>query len=247
MIIKRALIVALITALSCSAWWLWHSMKRYEHIATVVAAPPAKAHFRLGFYPHIAQVERPRDPFPFPIAVGGFGPDTNLYSGPNQYPFYCMTMDSGLGQPSVDNQQQYGVPVYKAGQLVGYSKDCMIPTRINYYAINNSDQVEALTDIDSPFQQPLLLRVDQGTINRFIYTIVMPIAAAEVGDRLAKSQWNQRLIYLFNGGSGIGYRQGRQRASRVIERQLEQLKLGSLEVSRVGTQSLFEQPESKFD
>ncbi|MEI5637737.1 MULTISPECIES: DUF6351 family protein [unclassified Pseudoalteromonas] len=239
MILKRGLIVALITALSCSAWWLWYSMKRYEHIATVVSAPPAKAQFRLGFYPHIAQVERPSDPFPFPIAVGGFGPDTNLYSGPNQYPFYCMTMDSGLGQPSVDNQQQYGVPVYKAGQLAGYSKDCMIPTRINYYAINNNDQVEALTDIDSPFQHPVLLRVEQGTINRFIYTIVMPITAVEVGDRLAKSQWNQRLIYQFNGGSGIGYRQGRQRASRVIERQLEQLKLGYAVISSSGNKTSY--------
>lgn len=239
MVIKKVLIVVLIAVLSFTAWWLWYSTKRYEHISTVVSAPPAKAHFRLDFYPHIATVERPSDSFPFPIAVGGFGPATSLYSGPSQYPFYCMTMDSGLGQPTVDNQQQYGVPVYDAGKLKGYSKDCMIPTRVNYFVIDQHNKVKAVPATTTPLQHSTLLRVEQGTINRFIYTIVMPIAAAEMGNRLAKSQWNQRLIYQFNGGSGIGYRQGRQRAARVIERQLEQLKLGYAVISSSGNKTSY--------
>ena len=68
-------------------------------------APYAGAHPRL--------LDRIEDPYLYPIAIGAIGPHEHLYAGPPQYPFYCRTEDSHLGQPLVDNQHKIGVPVYK--------------------------------------------------------------------------------------------------------------------------------------
>ena len=74
-----------------------------------IAAP--EANYLLEINQHISQTPRPEETYPFPIKVGGIGPIQSLYSGPNQYPFYCMTLDSDLGQPMIDNQAGFGVPV----------------------------------------------------------------------------------------------------------------------------------------
>ena len=197
---------------------------------------------------HISLSVRPTESFNFPIKIGQHGPIKSLYSGDIQYPFYCMTVDSGLGQPLVDNQLAYGVPIYadisQAKNIIGYSKDCSIATSIQYYALDVVGKVTKLTS--SVFsnnskneQERVLLRVEQGTINRFIYTIVMPISMDEVGQRLAKSKWNKRLIFQFNGGSGIGYRQGKQRAKRVIARQWQQLSDGYAVISSSGNKTSY--------
>ncbi|MCP5351002.1 MAG: hypothetical protein H7A10_08570, partial [Oceanospirillaceae bacterium] len=54
--------------------------------------------------PHPRLIQRPQETFNFPIKLGETGPVQPLFSGPLQYPFLCMTEDSGLGQPLVDNQ-----------------------------------------------------------------------------------------------------------------------------------------------
>ncbi|MBL4899708.1 MAG: hypothetical protein JKX76_08715, partial [Colwellia sp.] len=176
---------------------------------------------------HISLSVRPTESFNFPIEIGQHGPVKSLYSGDSQYPFYCMTIDSGLGQPLVDNQSAYGVPVYidilQPKKIIGYSKDCSLASHIQYYSLSHTGKVIKLTPSDlSAYinnNERILLRVEQGTINRFIYTVVMPISVKEIDQRLAKSKWNKRLVYQFNGGSGIGYRQGKQRAKQVIARQ----------------------------
>jgi hypothetical protein len=197
---------------------------------------------------HISLSVRPPESFNFPIKIGQHGPIYSLYSGDIQYPFFCMTVDSGLGQPLVDNQLAYGVPVYadilQAKHIIGYSKDCSIGTNIQYYALDGTGKVTKLTqsDLSSDIQneqENVLLRVEQGTINRFIYTIVMPISVDEIGQRLAKSKWNKRLIFQFNGGSGIGYRQGKQRAKRVIARQWQQLHDGYAVISSSGNKTSY--------
>lgn len=197
---------------------------------------------------HISLSARPKETFNFPIKVGQHGPVKSLYSGDIQYPFFCMTVDSGLGQPLVDNQLAYGVPVYRnmeqKEKIVGYSKDCSIATTIQYFSLSNSGEVSKLTqpNLTASVRQlsdKILLRVEQGTINRFIYTVIMPISDDEVGQRLATSKWNKRLIFQFNGGSGIGYRQGKQRAKRVISRQWEQLRDGYAVISSSGNKTSY--------
>jgi hypothetical protein len=84
-----------------------------------------------------------------------------------------------------------------------------------------------------------VFRVEQGTINRFIYTIIMPIFTTEVGERLAKSKWNSKLIYQFNGGSGIGFRQGRQALEKVVKRQVGQLLDGYAIIASSGNKTSY--------
>lgn len=197
---------------------------------------------------HISLSVRPTETFNFPINIGQHGPVKSLYSGDIQYPFYCMTVDSGLGQPIVDNQSAYGVPVYvdilQAKKIIGYSKDCSLASNIRYFSLYHSGKIIELTpsdldaDIDNNSER-ILLRVEQGTINRFIYTVVMPISADEMGQRLSKSKWNKRLVYQFNGGSGIGYRQGKQKAKRVIDRQKQQLLDGYAVISSSGNKTSY--------
>ena len=197
---------------------------------------------------HISLSVRPEDPFNFPIEIGQHGPVKSLYSGDIQYPFYCMTVDSKLGQPLVDNQSGYGVPVYadilESKKIIGFSKDCSVATNVQYFALYHSGEINKLTQFDLAVfdkknNDKILLRVEQGTINRFIYTMAMPINVDEVGQRLAKSEWNNRLIFQFNGGSGIGYRQGKQKAKRVIDRQKQQLLDGYAVISSSGNKTSY--------
>src|SRR5690606_40044633 len=75
---------------------------------------------------------------------GETGPTGPLYTGPKQYPFICTTSESGLGQPIVDNQDGIGNAVYAvegnpASGVVGYSENCSIATRVDYFYYNGSD------------------------------------------------------------------------------------------------------------
>ncbi|KZN34093.1 DUF6351 family protein [Pseudoalteromonas luteoviolacea] len=241
--LKKLLIILVL--LPSLAWLVWMQLDyaNEDRKYAVKNKATAQDNFLLNVEPHISQIERPIDHFNYPIAIGATGPTQSLYSGPNQYPFYCMSRDSQLGQPEVDNHLGLGVPVYQGDEVIGYSKDCSVKTTISYYTLERQDKgfkavklkdstVSSVTDIP-------IFRVEQGTINRFIYTIVMPIDKQEVGDRFAQSQWNKRLIYQFNGGSGIGFRQGRQKASRVMTRQAEQLLAGYAVISSSGNKTSY--------
>ena len=227
---------------------LWQPAKSYAY-RQVKAVAVAPENFQLPITRHIRITPRPKESFDFPIAIGETGPANSLYAGKMQYPFYCMTLDSGLGQPQVDNQLGLGVPVYRSikdrQEIIGYSKDCSLPTTVTYYRVSGSDKVERVTRASLVQQasadtvQEHVFRVEQGTINRFIYTLVVPVSVDDMDSRTATSKWNQRLIYQFNGGSGIGYRQGRQTARRVITRQLQQLLDGYAVISSSGNRTSY--------
>ena len=103
-----------------------------------------------------------------------------------QQPFICRTVESGLGQPLVDNQQGIGHPVFDDNkELIGYSQNCAVKPRTQNFVYEVS-----------PSGQRLTVQVEGGTINRFLYTIAMP------------PQWNGKLIYWLRGGVGIGHQQG---------------------------------------
>lgn len=213
--------------------------------------------YLLTILDHISVTPRPKETFQFPIAVGEVGPSQPLYSGSKQYPFYCMTEASRLGQPMVDNQDMEGVPVYqldkhqqKTGTIIGYSRDCLARTHFGfYYREIRSGRLEPY-DLSSPPQLAQInqvrldgklvdeiYRVEQGTINRFIYTIAM-LASLEEG-RLGHGLWNHRLIYQFQGGVGVGFRQGKQSATKLIKKRIEQLKLGYAVISSTANKTSY--------
>lgn len=212
----------------------------------VKAIATPEANYLLKINQYISKTQRPEETFPFPIKVGDIGPVQSLYSGPNQYPFYCMTLDSGLGQPLIDNQAGFGVPVYdmvSGEKLLGYSKDCALKSRLTYVVADNNNKLHSKTELElkqSPLNKgDLLIRVEQGTINRYIYTILMPINATEIGNQSSANAWNKRLIYRFEGGSGIGYRQGRIKLFRLINKELSQLKKGYALIASSGNKTSY--------
>ncbi|WP_440877450.1 DUF6351 family protein [Thalassotalea sp. PLHSN55] len=246
--------VALVIVLVGASLLYFNKEKASFDFRQVKAIAPTSDSYLLTVDTHISNSIRPAETFNFPIALGQQGPNESLYSGPLQYPFYCMTLNTDLGQPNVDNQLGYGVPVYQSieskDKIIGYSKDCGANSRLNYYGVNEQKNIvklieEKLTNKEIAQQYILdekllgIFRVEQGTINRFIYTLIMPITLSEVGDRLAQSQWNKRLIYQFNGGSGIGYRQGKQKHSKVLKRQVEQLLDGYAVISSSGNRTSY--------
>ncbi|SFM33916.1 DUF6351 family protein [Rugamonas rubra] len=142
-----------------------------------------------------------------------------LFTGPQQQPFICRSQESGLGQPRVDNHDGVGHPVFDpaSGQLLGHSRNCNIPRRIGHFYFNGSGfkPFEPATGYASPPADlasttvngaavPFVVRVEAGSINRFLYTIAM-LAPSAVFDQ---SAWNRKLVYWLRGGVGIGHQQG---------------------------------------
>lgn len=160
--------------------------------------------------------------------IGATGP---IFSGPQQYPFICRTEQSSpsLGQPLVDSTCR-GVPVYevlangtKTSTMIGYSKDGSIPTRVDYYCrttagafvrlANPTDRPSnmAYTTTTEGLTVPYIVRLERGTINRFIYGLAMLAPYDDLEspwDTWDMSAWNGRLLYRFDGGVGIGHSQG---------------------------------------
>ncbi|GAC1344514.1 MAG: DUF6351 family protein [Myxococcales bacterium] len=171
----------------------------------------------------------------YPFWIGDTGPtDGPLGLGPKQYPFICATVESGLGQPLVDNQIGRGNAVFpeKAGapdfaaNPVGYSESCSIKTRVDYFYWNEAKSnflpfdpatmfaapPPGLKQIEVNGQSvPFVVRVETGTLDRFLYTIAMlapwPESTASPAS-LENGAWNRKLVYYFRGGVGIGHFQG---------------------------------------
>lgn len=195
---------------------------------------------------HPALQTRPAENFIFPIKLGEVGPVEPLFAGKNEYPFLCATERSGFGQPLVDNQAKVGISIYgtteqgkKNKTVVGYSQDCLLPTQIVYFLKNEKDggftevaDKSALADTVSQ-----LIRVEVGTINRFIYVLALPVAKADAIEKFDASKWNQRLIYRFKGGVGVGREQGSVNVAKLLYEHEAQLQDGYGLAFSTGTQT----------
>ncbi len=115
-----------------------------------------------------------------------------------QQPFICRTAESGLGQPLADNDQGIGHPVRdEAGKVVGYSSQCAIKPHVQRFYYDGAG-FKPFDKEPPPGMNSITVRVEAGTINRFIYTIAMP----------EQVPWNHKVIYWMRGGVGIGHQQG---------------------------------------
>ncbi len=236
---------ASLTVISCSTLMGEPDSQRLDQDEEkVVGLPPGYSQGASPAYkgPHPGTFNRPQESFFFPIQIGDTGPVKPLFAGKLQYPFLCQTEESHFGQPLVDNQDAVGIPIYaldsngdKTKSRIGYSKDCSLLTSIQYYynrkggkrfyplaqANNDINQIEINGKL-----QDFVVRIETGTINRFIYIIATFKGAA---DELAKadlSDWNRVLIYQFNGGIGIGFNQGKIKVNKLLKRRYTQLAKG---------------------
>lgn len=255
----RPTIFILFVLLTAALLWLLlypddAQLKRYGDRPVVMGMPPAPQTDLLPYAgEHPSQWIRPNDPFDYPIALGATGPHEPLYSGPLRYPFACDGDAAGYGQPQIDNQQGWGIPIYTenidaalATTPAGYSKDCLYPTRVDYlYNPEGSERFYPLSDADGDIARlsingdtvDFIVRVESGTINRFIYTITTLKGPDDRPSRPDMRHWNGDLIYQFKGGVGIGNRQGRLEPDEVANRRIDQLRKGYAIASSSGNQT----------
>ena len=199
------------------------------------------------------------EPADYPVEVGDIGPVDRSLGRPQQ-PFLCMTGPAGLGQPVVDNTAGFGVPVYaekdgrRTTEVVGYSQDCLVPTRAEYFYVRSgSDELLPLAESArlpadvrtiSPGGEatPFVVRVERGTLNRFIYVVAAlvdpnDLAREDALRRPSAALWNRYLIYQFGGGINIGKNQGTAPLERVLGWRLNDLAKGYAIVFSTGTET----------
>ena len=137
------------------------------------------------------------------LAVRNHPTSGPIFSGPQQQPFVCTTARAGLGQPHVDNQEAFGIPVAQedangdyprdgrgyptaGATIVGWSKDCAGTRRIEYQYRTTAGGWSPLPDPTGALPAdiamtttldgrtvPYIVRWERGTINRFIYSVAM--------------------------------------------------------------------------
>jgi hypothetical protein len=124
-----------------------------------------------------------------------------LFSGPQQQPFFCETVQAGLGPPT--------------------DAACSAPTQVTYRYRTTGGSFQPLAD---PSVRPpdlaqtttidgrtvdYVVRLERGTIDRAIYEIAaLHDPAASPSPFTPEPGWNERLVYTFGGGCNVGYHQG---------------------------------------
>ncbi|MBL4581787.1 MAG: hypothetical protein JKY29_08220, partial [Gammaproteobacteria bacterium] len=148
-----------------------------------------------------------------------------IISGPHEQPYVCQS-------------EQF---VTVAGDTLGSALDlsCTIPTRVDYVYWSTLDEVfkplllEAeialpedlgLITVMGRVDQPYIVRVETGTVNRAIYEIAMlhnPLGSSRFLDPWNRSSnWNDKLVYTHGGGCRAGWYQQGDRTGGVMRRGL---------------------------
>ncbi len=134
-----------------------------------------------------------------------------VFAGPKEKPFICETAQFKL----------------KDGKFLPAPKDadCSVDTVVTYvYRPAGTKEFKPLPDrktLPADVAQtttstgetvPYVVRIETGTINRGVYEIAMlhnPTAEGDPSPATSPKGWNHRFAYLFAGGCGGMYRQGR--------------------------------------
>lgn len=155
--------------------------------------------------------------------------------GPQQQPFRCWSFESNLGQPMTDNAMGIGNAVYSetvpglpdyGTTPVGWSKNCRVATRVDYFYFTAANAIVPFSGapgdgaplpVDMGYvtvggvSTPLIIRVEAGTLNRFMYAIAFLAPFAEdtaSPATLDNSLWNGKVVNWYRGGVGVGHFQG---------------------------------------
>jgi hypothetical protein len=140
-------------------------------------------------------------------------PDTGpIFSGPQQSPFLCATDDHRAGLelgPVIDEQCSIERVVsfkYRStdGSWKDYDPDAARPDDMATRSTADGDSVD------------FIVRWERGTLNRFLYSLAIPVSAGDIDGEPDLSAWNQRLIYYFQGGVAIGHYQGSPSQRRAL-------------------------------
>ena len=136
-----------------------------------------------------------------------------MFSGPEQSPFLCTTENqkahTGLG-PVLDedcSMQTLVSFLYKpsgSNDLLDFDPEEGIPSDVDQTVTLDGDTVN------------YIVRWERGTINRFIYSIALLSPSSQLEHSPDISAWNERAIFYFQGGVGIGHYQGNPNRQRML-------------------------------
>ncbi len=136
-----------------------------------------------------------------------------MFSGPHQQPFVCATAghrgNAELGPVTDSSNCTIDTVVsfkYRTtgGGWANYDPAGARPADMATTTTMDGDTVD------------YIVRWERGTINRFIYSIAVLSPSDQDVDTPDLSAWNDRLIYYFQGGVGIGHYQGNPSGSRML-------------------------------
>lgn len=133
-----------------------------------------------------------------------------IFSGPHQETFICSS-DSHRGTAQL-------------GEIL--DEDCTMAREIDFvYWSNDAGSFQPFTaetaasDVAEVVDGvPFIVRWERGTINRFIYSIATLSPFVQDVDEVDLSAWNERLLFAFQGGVGIGHYQGRPAGDYMLNR-----------------------------
>jgi hypothetical protein len=159
-------------------------------------------------------------PAPVSMTLTNYPITGPVFSGPHQYPFVCNTASQGLGQPIPDDAAT-GTKVFDAaGDVVGLSRNCSVPTQVVFRYRSTAGtwkeyvpgmarpaDMATTTTIDG-LTADYIVRWERGTINRFIYSIAVLAPFDDDAWEVNRGAWNKRVIFRFDGGVAIGHTQG---------------------------------------
>lgn len=145
-----------------------------------------------------------------------------MFSGPQQTPFVCTTIQGAVGRPPlVDSASAPGYKVTDAqGKLLGYSRQCSIDTFVAYHYRSTAGSLKAMpADGSRPADMStvtlpdgrstdFVIRREIGSVNRFLYSFAMLAPRGEAIGTPDTRYWNGKLLYWFQGGVAIGHTQG---------------------------------------
>lgn len=133
-----------------------------------------------------------------------------IFSGPQQQPFYCYQdelTDVGLGQAD---------------------ENCMTPKVVSFlYLTTEGSWSEYTPGMERPENMAttvttdgnevdFIVRWERGTLNRFIYSISMLSSASQSLESPDLNSWNKKLLFYFQGGVGVGHKQGEFSSRRAL-------------------------------
>jgi uncharacterized tannase-like protein DUF6351 len=187
----------------------------------------------------VASTARGRKPAPVHVRLTNHPISGPMFSGPQQQPFVCTTARGRfdgrnvLGQPLVDNQDHFGIPVAAEGPdgsypqdgrgyptaaatIVGWSGNCSAETRYGYVYGTTNGAFKWLDDPDGPLPAdiattttldgqtvPFVVRWERGTINRFIYSVAMLAPVGEADPAAPDDSLWNRRL-VFSFQGGVG-------------------------------------------
>ena len=144
------------------------------------------------------------------IAVTNYPFGGPIFAGPQVQPWFCQTVENGLG-PAQDDQ------CTTASKVEFFYRSPTSEEFLTYDPANPPVDV-AETTTDQGLTVPYVVRREQGTLDRGIYSFAVLIdPEAPLAPWEPPAAWNRKLYYPFGGGASPSHRQAAPRVDVLMD------------------------------